>query len=91
MSDKVERRVGMIELTYEVKNLATKIDENTEATKRIDKTLHGNGGDGLVTRMSLVEKMTDAHESSLVWGRRTVLGGFIVGLIYLLYHLVKAA
>jgi len=91
MADKptLERRQGVVELTFEVKAIGKKVDKANESIDKIDKTLHGNGGEGLVTRMSLVEKMADTHESCLVWWRRTVLGGFVVGFIYLMYHILK--
>lgn len=91
MADKIiERRAGMVELTYAVNNCSAKMEETKKAIEEIDKTLRGNGGEGLVSRVLLIEKLVAAHESSMVWGRRTVLGGFIVGLITLLYYLIRA-
>jgi len=49
-----ERRAGMSDMATNIALMQQSLEENTTITRRLDETIRGNGGEGLVTRVAVV-------------------------------------
>ena len=49
-----ERRADMSDMATNIALMQQSIEESTTITRRLDETIRGNGGEGLVTRVAVV-------------------------------------
>ena len=74
-------QIEVVELRSDIKHVRDKVDESIELTNKILTTLHGNGTQGLVTRVGIIERAVECVQSVHRWVARTIGAALIVGLI----------
>jgi len=73
-------------LTKQIENLGMKVDNNREAIEKLDKTLTGNGGEGLIVevkRMSWRNQLIDKGSSIIVGVIATLVTLWVSGQLHL--------
>jgi len=73
-------------LTKQIENLGRKVDNNREAIEKLDKTLTGNGGEGLIVevkRMSWRNQLIDKGSSIIVGVIATLVTLWVSGQLHL--------